>query len=145
MLAQGGGASASVQYCWSTCSTYLRDIMTQVHSDTAIGMSEEFLSYDDLRRVHTEVWEEVDDLRRVHTEVWEEVTESWEENIKLPNRIWIRFTKSMVPSPVKYSANSCSILAPFSKICLLCSPVALGCTDLKRRENYHYQPSLIFV
>ena len=29
--------------------------MTQVHSHTAIGRSEEFLSYDDLRRVHTEV------------------------------------------------------------------------------------------
>ena len=29
--------------------------MTQVHSHTVTGMSEEFLSYDDLRRVHRSV------------------------------------------------------------------------------------------
>ena len=29
--------------------------MTQVHSHTATGMSEEFLSYDALRRVHRSV------------------------------------------------------------------------------------------
>ena len=47
------------------------------------------------------------------------------------------------PSPVKYSANSCSILLPFSKICLLCSSVVLGCADLKRRERELPSPAFL--